>query len=73
MKNTGQCVKCESKDVIRVVQSWAHTSEYANVIITDSTITNAVKVIRYVCGECGYSEEWIDDKRGIEKIREKYG
>ncbi|WP_278281159.1 hypothetical protein [Clostridium sp. BSD9I1] len=36
--------------------------------MTGMTIFSAVKVTRYLCCDCGYSEEWIDDKKDIEKI-----
>ena len=73
MKNTGQCVKCNSEDVIRISQGWSKATTYANVIVTGWTAISAVKVVRYLCGSCGYSEEWIDDKESIEKLRKKFG
>ena len=35
-------------------------------------VTNAVLVTRYLCGDCGFSEEWIDETRDIEKLNNKY-
>jgi hypothetical protein len=32
----------------------------------------AMKVTRYLCGACGFSEEWIDETEDIAKIRKKY-
>ena len=32
-----------------------------------------VKVTRYLCGSCGFSEEWIDAPEDLEKLKEKYG
>jgi hypothetical protein len=29
--------------------------------------------MRYVCGSCGFSEEWIDTPDDIAKVRKKYG
>ena len=32
-----------------------------------------VKVTRYLCGSCGFSEEWIDSPEDLHKLKEKYG
>lgn len=65
MKNTNCCPKCNSNDIIR-----ANGSNRAygggNNIITGAF--SSVKVNRYICCNCGFTEEWID-KEDIEKIR----
>ena len=33
----------------------------------------SVKVTRYLCGSCGFSEEWIDSPEDLHKLKEKYG
>jgi len=33
---------------------------------------SAVLVTRYLCASCGFSEEWVDDKAGLEKLSAKY-
>ena len=43
-----------------------------NNIITGMTIFSAIKVTRFVCTDCGFSEEWIEPKSDLEKIRETY-
>ncbi len=40
-----------------------------NNILLGNWIWNHVKVTRYLCGACGFTEEWIDAKEDIEKIR----
>ena len=32
-----------------------------------------VKVTRYLCGSCGFSEEWIDAPEDLQQLKEKYG
>lgn len=67
MKNTKICPKCNSKSIVRIPgEAGPHGS--GNIIMTGMTVFSAVKVTRYLCCECGYSEEWIDDKKDIEKI-----
>lgn len=67
MKINNKCPKCNSSDIIRVNGS---TRGYGagNNIMVGMTIFSAVKVNRYICCCCGYSEEWID-KDDIAKIK----
>jgi len=41
-------------------------------IMVGATIFSAVKITRFLCGQCGYSEEWVESAADIKKIREKY-
>jgi ribosomal protein S27AE len=71
MKNN-TCPKCGSNNVIKVPGSvGAHAS--GNNILLGMSIFSAVKVTRYVCGRCGFSEEWVDDQEGLEKLKQKFG
>ena len=36
------------------------------------TVFNAVLVTRYLCTDCGFSEEWVDDRANVEKLRSKF-
>jgi hypothetical protein len=44
-----------------------------NDIPTGSFSFRTVKVTRYLCGSCGFSEEWIDSPEDLHKLKEKYG
>ena len=70
MKNTHRCPKCGSIDILYIK---GYTGAYGsgNNIPTGFTIFSAVKVDRYVCGYCGYSEEWIQQE-DIPKLRAKF-
>ena len=70
MKKTGKCPKCGSSDVLRV-EGKAGAYGSGNNIMTGMTIFSAVLVHRYVCGNCGYSEEWID-KEDIRQLKDKF-
>jgi predicted RNA-binding Zn-ribbon protein involved in translation (DUF1610 family) len=71
MRNTGACPKCGSRDIVRVPgQVGPHGA--GNNIIVGWTIFNSVKVSRYLCCGCGFSEEWIDDPDDREKIKNKF-
>jgi hypothetical protein len=44
-----------------------------NDIRAGSTIFSSVKVTRYLCSSCGFSEEWIDSPEDLHKLKENYG
>ena len=44
-----------------------------NDIRAGSNSFRTVKVTRYLCGSCGFSEEWIDAPEDLHKLKEKYG
>lgn len=71
MKN-GVCPKCGGNEIIRIPgQAGAYGS--GNNIPIGFTIFSSVTVTRYVCYSCGFSEEWIDYREYVEKLKEKYG
>jgi hypothetical protein len=70
MKNSGICTKCQHADVLRVDQPV--TMEGGGAIQTGMTVFSAVKVVRYVCTNCGFLESWVDDRDGIEKLIKKF-
>lgn len=71
MRDSKNCPKCNSKNILRVPGK--HYGYGAgNIIHTGMSALSAVKVTRYVCEECGFSEEWIDNKEDIVKLIKKY-
>ncbi|MCK4997638.1 hypothetical protein KAS08_05010 [Candidatus Pacearchaeota archaeon] len=71
MKNSKQCPKCSSKKIIRIPGKVGGFG-VGNNIMLGATVFSAVKITRYLCSNCGFSEEWIDEKKDIEKLKEKY-
>ena len=71
MKNTKKCPKCGSSEIIKIPgKAGAYGS--GNNIPIGASILFAVPVDRYLCTECGYSEEWVD-LDNIDKVEKKYG
>ena len=68
MKNSKQCPKCGSLDIIRFD---GYTGAYGtgNNIMAGATIFSGVDVNRYVCCSCGFTEEWID-LEDIKRLKE---
>lgn len=59
MKNTGTCPKCGITDLLRIEGTVGPYGSGNNI----STGTfSSVKVHRYLCCACGYSEEWVDEQ-----------
>ncbi|HXU29623.1 MAG TPA: hypothetical protein VN851_03510 [Thermoanaerobaculia bacterium] len=72
MKNTGTCPKCASHDLLRVPGTIGHGGSGNNIQV-GWWIYSGVMVTRLVCGNCGYSEEWIESPADIERLRKKFG
>ena len=58
MRNTRTCPKCGGHD-IAVVDGYAGAYGSGNHIMLGKTVFSAARVDRYICGFCGYTEEWI--------------
>ncbi len=72
MKNSYTCPKCSSRKILRI-PGLAGAYGSGNNIPMGMTVFSSIKVTRYVCRECGYSEEWIDYSEDLEKLKKKYG
>ncbi|WP_298839588.1 hypothetical protein [Clostridium sp.] len=71
MKNTKICFKCNSRNIIIIPGKFGSYSSGNNITWGISGF-KGVKVTRYLCCECGYSEEWIDNKKDIESLQKKF-
>lgn len=67
MKMNKTCPKCGSYEIIRIDGN-AGPYGVGNNIMVGATIFSAVNVNRYICCNCGYSEEWID-KEDLDKLK----
>lgn len=70
MKNSRTCPKCNETDIIRI-EGKAGAYGSGNNIPMGATIFSYVKVHRYLCCQCGYSEEWIDQE-DLKRLKDKY-
>ena len=71
MKNSGQCPKCGSHDIIRVLTRHDRLGLGVNIMVKIWP-TVAVPITRYLCSTCGYLEEWVDSPENIAKVRDQY-
>ena len=69
MKYSCLCPKCRSTDIARIP---GQIGAQGNNILTGATIFSAVKVSRFLCLNCGFSEEWVESKDDLKKIRANF-
>jgi ribosomal protein S27AE len=73
MRNAKPCPKCQSSDIVRIPGEIRGYGAGNNIPTGRIVLGSAVKVTRYLCGACGFSEEWIDDAKDIARLKTKYG
>jgi len=72
MKNTKRCPKCGSQVIVRVPDN-AHRYLANSICMTSLAFVKRIPVARYVCCECGYVENWVENGRAREKLRHSFG
>ena len=67
MKMTNQCPQCSGTNIVRID---GYTGAYGagNNVMVGMTIISAVNVNRYICCDCGFTEERID-KSDLETVK----
>jgi len=73
MKTSKTCSKCKSTDILRIPGDIRAFGTGNNILVGGILLLRFVRVTRYVCGNCGFSEEWIDAPEDIAKLREVFG
>ena len=71
MQGSKSCPKCRSTDIVRIPGKH-YGFGAGNIITVGFSYLSAVKVTRYLCASCGFSEEWIDAPDDIAKLKKKY-
>ena len=64
------CPKCDSREIIRVP---GFRGGYGEGNFISIGIFSHARVTRYVCAHCGYSEEWIESKKELDKLKKNFG
>ena len=71
MKNGNVCPKCGSRHIVRVPDNPRRASGN-NIYTTRATLLGKIPVIRYVCCDCGYTENWGETRRDLETIQKTF-
>ena len=61
------CPKCGSNDIY-VIDGYTGPYGSGNNVMVGATVFSAVKVNRYICCACGFTEEWIN-REDLPKVR----
>ncbi len=69
MKYTHTCPKCSSKTISKI-EGGAFKGNMYNTLSYGIT---TIYLTRYVCTSCGFTENYIDDKKDLVKIEKKFG
>lgn len=73
MKRTGMCPKCGSAEIARIPDNGRYANGNNIYLRSAVVLADRIPMIKYVCCDCGYVEEWIESKADLEKIRERFG
>ena len=68
MKKTNICPKCSNDYILRIPGTVED-----NVILPGHSIFSAVKIDRYVCMTCGFTENYVQKKADLEKLEARFG
>jgi hypothetical protein len=69
MKNVGSCPKCNSKAILRVS---GNRQGYGSGNNLQLGLFSQILVAKYVCCDCGFIEDWVDNPYDMVKIRDQY-
>lgn len=72
MKNTTCCPKCGSKNMVCVPDN-THRYLANSIAITNVAWVKRIPVARYVCCDCGYVENWVENRHELAKLKETFG
>ena len=73
MKNTKCCPKCHSGNIVRVPDNPSRHASGNNIYTTTITLFGKIPVIRYVCCDCGYVENWVEKRQELDEIKHTWG
>lgn len=73
MKNTRKCPKCGSVNIVRVPDNPNRHASGNNIYTSTFTLMKKIPVIRYVCYDCGYVENWVESQNDRDEIKHIFG
>ena len=68
MKSAGICPKCSSKDI--VIIGGSEKAPFNR--ITLSFLLGNIWIVKYICSNCGFIEEWVENEKDLEKVKKKF-
>src|SRR5579863_5521001 len=72
MKNSKTCPKCHCIDIVRIPGDVRAFGAENTIMVGGRFLPRFVRVTRYLCSKCGFSEEWIDSVEDVSKLKEAF-
>jgi predicted RNA-binding Zn-ribbon protein involved in translation (DUF1610 family) len=69
MKKSHKCPKCNSESILRIPGTVGSYGVGNNI---RASFFSHVRVTRYLCSDCGYSEEWVDSPTDRMVLKHKF-
>ena len=73
MKNMKRCPKCSSQNIVRVSDNQYRHASGNNIYTSTFTLLKKIPVIRYVCCDCSYVENWVETQSECDEIKCTFG
>ena len=73
MKYTKHGPKCGSQNIVRVPDNPNRHASGNNIYTSTFTLMKKIPVIRYVCCDCGYVENWVETQGERDEIKRTFG
>ena len=72
MKNSGRCSKCGSGRIARIPDNGRYANGNNIYLKSAVVLADRIPLIKYICCECGYVEEWVESRADLAIIEERY-
>lgn len=72
MMHTRQCPKCGSREIVRVPDRPGRYASGNNIYTSRFENFGKIPVIRYVCADCGYTENWVESEADRAAVRRAF-
>ena len=73
MKNSLRCTKCGYGRIARIPDNGRYANGNNIYLRSSVVLAGRIPLIKYVCCECGYVEEWVESGEDLAKIEREFG
>jgi hypothetical protein len=68
MVDHNRCSKCESAHLLAIPPT---PGDHSHIVVGDR-LMRTVAVAKYVCTDCGFVEEWVNDTADLGQLKAEY-
>lgn len=66
------CPKCGGRNILRIPDNPGRYASGNNIYTSTFTLIGKIPVIRYVCLDCGYVEQWVEQPEQRRQLRQAF-